>query len=161
MPTECWTNVVEIPYLELCQEVGLDPADGHPGRRTLEVFPVNLTRSGGSQGTPTTPATWTYSVVDPATGQTLMRDVNPTVPPHKWKRSSAGWMTVATFGFAHYNTQGQLVLGWINEVGQAGSEQQLTGRYDGHGGRFLREEIAQAVREEVAQYLSQCRSGSP
>jgi hypothetical protein len=77
---------------------------------------VNLTQTGGSQGTTTTPASWTYSVIDPVTSQTLATSVNPTVSPHKWKRPSAGWMFAATFGYAHFNAQGQLVLGWINEM---------------------------------------------
>ena len=86
------------------------------GRWSPTVFPVNLTQTGGSQGTTTTPATWTYSVIDPVTSQTLATAVNPTVSPHKWKRPSAGWMIAATFGYAHFNAQGQLVLGWINEM---------------------------------------------
>jgi len=86
------------------------------GRWSPTVFPVNLTQTGGSQGTTTTPASWTYSVIDPVTSQTLATAVNPTVSPHKWKRPSAGWMIAATFGYAHYNAQGQLVFGWINEM---------------------------------------------
>jgi len=86
------------------------------GRWSPTVFPVNLTQTGGSQGTSTTAASWTYSVVDPVTNQTLATGVNPTASPHKWKRPSAGWMIAATFGYAHYNAQGQLVLGWINEM---------------------------------------------
>ena len=62
------------------------------------------------------PARWTYSVIDPVTSQTLATGVNPTVSPHKWKRPSAGWMFAATFGYAHFNAQAQLVLGWINEM---------------------------------------------
>ncbi len=80
------------------------------------LFPVNLTQTGGSQGTTTTPASWTYSVIDPVTGETLATNVNPTVSPHKWKRPSAGWMIKATFGYAHWNTDGDLALGWINEM---------------------------------------------
>jgi len=80
------------------------------------LFPVNLTQTGGSQGTTTMPASWTYSVIDPVTSETLATNVNPTVAPHKWKRPSAGWMIKATFGYAHYDQDGQLVLGWINEM---------------------------------------------
>lgn len=86
------------------------------GRWSPTVFPVNLTQTGGSQGTNTTPASWTYSVIDPVTSQTLATAVNPTASPHKWKRPSAGWMIAATFGYAHFNAQAQLVLGWINEM---------------------------------------------
>jgi len=82
------------------------------------VFPVNLTQVGGSQGTTTAPASWTYDVVDAASGATLATAVNPTASPHKWKRPSAGWMIAATFGYAHYNADAQLVLGWINEVAE-------------------------------------------
>ncbi len=86
------------------------------GRWSPSVFPVNLTQTGGSQGTNSTAASWTYTVIDPVTDETLETNVNPTVSPHKWKRPSAGWMIKATFGHAHYNAQGQLVLGWINEM---------------------------------------------
>jgi hypothetical protein len=86
------------------------------GRWSPTVFPVNLTQTGGSQGTTTTPASWTYSVIDPVTSETLATNVNPTVSPHKWKRPSAGWMIAATFGYAHWNTDGDLALGWINEM---------------------------------------------
>jgi hypothetical protein len=37
------------------------------GRWSPTVFPVNLTQTGGSQGTTTTSASWTYSVIDPVT----------------------------------------------------------------------------------------------
>jgi len=78
------------------------------------VFPVNQTQTGGSQGTTTTPASWTYSVIAPVTSRTLANAGNPTASPHKWKRTSAGWMITAPFGYAHFNAQGQLVLSWIN-----------------------------------------------
>jgi hypothetical protein len=80
------------------------------------VFPVNLVQTGGSQGTTTTPASWAYRVVDPVTNEDLATNVNPVNSPHKWKRPSAGWMIPATFGYAHYDTEDQLVLGWINEM---------------------------------------------
>ena len=62
------------------------------------------------------PARWTYSVIDPVTSEMLATNVNPTVSPYKWKRPSAGWMIAATFGYAHWNTDGDLTLGWINEM---------------------------------------------
>ena len=83
------------------------------------AFPVNLTQVGGSQGNATTPATWTYDVVDAATGITLATNINPMAAPHKWRRPSVGYIVPATFGYAHYQVTSwshDLVLGWINEV---------------------------------------------
>jgi len=56
--------------------------------------------------------------------------VDPTADPHKWKRPSVGWMNPATFGYAHYNGDGDLVLGWINEmVDQEPCEESESGGY--------------------------------
>ncbi|NLX59345.1 MAG: hypothetical protein GXY74_09695 [Phycisphaerae bacterium] len=86
----------------------------------MRVFPVDLTQVGGSQGDEANPATWTYDVLDVATGETLESAVDPTASPHKWQRPSIGQMIAATFGYAHYvpnDSYGyDLVLGWINEM---------------------------------------------
>jgi len=86
----------------------------------MRIFPVDLTQVGGSQGDETNPATWTYDVADVVTGETLESAVDPTASPHKWQRPSIGWMIPATFGYAHYQSDGSggwdLVLGWINEM---------------------------------------------
>jgi predicted AAA+ superfamily ATPase len=47
---------------------------------------------------------------------TLASGVDPTASPHKWQRPSVGYIIPATFGYAHWDADGQLVLGWINEV---------------------------------------------
>jgi hypothetical protein len=80
------------------------------------LFPVGLAQSGGSQGDDKKAASWTYNVTDALSGETLAEGVDPTSAPHGWKRPSLGWMTQATFGYAHYNGNGDLVLGWINEM---------------------------------------------
>jgi hypothetical protein len=80
------------------------------------VFPVELHQSGGQQGDEQNPATWTYDLLDVLTGQTLASGVDPTASPHKWRRPSVGYIIPATFGYAHWDADGQLVLGWINEV---------------------------------------------
>ena len=91
---------------------------GNP--QPMRVFPVELTQVGGEQGDEENPASWTYDVVDIATGETLENSVDPVVAPHKWQRPSIGWMIPATFGYAHYvpnDSYGyDLVLGWINEM---------------------------------------------
>jgi hypothetical protein len=79
------------------------------------VFPVQLEQTGGSQGTDSTPATWTYTVKD-IFGNTLAIMVNPTSSPHVWKRPSVGYMIPATAGIAFYNSINLLSLAWINEV---------------------------------------------
>jgi len=80
------------------------------------LFPVELAQCGGQQGDDQTPATWTYDVTDPFTSETLASAVDPVAAPHKWQRPSVGFIIPATFGYAHWDTDGELVLGWINEV---------------------------------------------
>lgn len=86
----------------------------------MRVFPVDLTQVGGSQGDEANPATWTYDVLDVATGETLESAVDPVASPHKWQRPAVGQMIAATFGYAHYMPNDSygydLVLGWINEM---------------------------------------------
>jgi len=86
----------------------------------MRIFPVDLTQVGGTQGDEANPATWTYDVLDIATGETLESAVDPVAAPHKWQRPSIGQMIAATFGYAHYvpnDSYGyDLVLGWINEM---------------------------------------------
>jgi hypothetical protein len=89
------------------------------GSAVRAVFPVALQQVGGVNGDEDSIATWTYDVKDPVTDDTLASAVNPTASPHKWVRPSVGLMHVATFGYAHYQSDGEggreLVLGWINE----------------------------------------------
>lgn len=80
------------------------------------VFPVDLAQYSGEQGDDQNPATWTYDVTDPFTGETLASAVDPAVSPHKWQRPSVGYVIPATFGYAHWDADGELVIGWINEV---------------------------------------------
>jgi hypothetical protein len=80
------------------------------------LFPVKLEQYSGEQGDDENPATWTYNVIDLCTGEVIEESVDPTADPHKWQRPSVGWMIEATFGYAHYNGDGDLVLGWINEM---------------------------------------------
>lgn len=81
-------------------------------------FPVDLAQVGGTDGNATTAASWTYDVTDPMAPEDadpLAEAANPTSSPHKWVRPT-GVMTKATFGHAHFNKAGALVIGWINEV---------------------------------------------
>ena len=80
------------------------------------LLPVKLEQYGGEQGDDENPATWTYNVIDLCTGEVIEDAVDPTADPHKWQRPTVGWMIEATFGYAHYNGDGDLVLGWINEM---------------------------------------------
>ncbi|MCL2645586.1 MAG: hypothetical protein FWD61_01110 [Phycisphaerales bacterium] len=98
------------------------------------IFPVKLKQTGGEQGDEENPATWTYDVIDPATDDTLAEDVDPTSDPHQWKRPSVGYMIEATFGYAHYNKDNDLVLGWINEQLEQASCQDAG---DAGGGTYL------------------------
>lgn len=80
------------------------------------MFPVALEQTGGAHGDENASASWTYTVKDIFTGDTLKPDVNPGEAPHKFKRPAVGWMTAATFGYAHFDGDGALVVGWVNEV---------------------------------------------
>jgi len=80
------------------------------------LLPVNLNQTGGAQGSNTTAASWTYDVTDVVSDSVLASSVNPVVSPHHWVRPSVGQMSMATFGYAHYDSSNQLVLGWINEM---------------------------------------------
>jgi len=82
----------------------------------FSVFPVGLVDPRGSQGDNMNPATWTYDVYHLYTGTMLATDVNPVAAPHWWRRPSVGYIIPATYGYAHWNVNGELVLGWINEV---------------------------------------------
>jgi len=112
---------------------GLVDADGTPvvwqdlnvdGRQWIKsqadnVFPVTLEPAGGEQGTSTAPASWLYDILDFADGHVLLEEVSPVLSPHQWRRPSAGQMTQATFGLAHYVPEdNDLALSWINEVSE-------------------------------------------
>jgi hypothetical protein len=84
------------------------------GRSTL--FPVKLEKTGGEQGNDEKVASWTYKVTDALTDEKLEEDVDPTTSPHQWKRPSIGAFSAATFGYAHYDNDNKIILGWINEI---------------------------------------------
>jgi hypothetical protein len=84
------------------------------GKSTL--FPVTLSQTGGEQGDHEKVCSWTYTVKDALSDEELETDIDPNESPHEWKRPSLGAMTKASFGYAHYDNDDALVLGWINEV---------------------------------------------
>jgi len=77
------------------------------------VVPVELVQTGGSQGPP---STWTHSVQDAVYGRAMRTDIDPTASPHQWRRPAAWRMAPATLGYAHCDSYGGFVLGWINEM---------------------------------------------
>ena len=87
---------------------------GHGDVSTL--FPVTLKKSGGEEGDEKKATTWRYDVSHTLTDESLAKDIDPTAKPHQWKRPSIGRMTQATFGYAHYDNEDALVVGWINEI---------------------------------------------
>ncbi|MCL2640647.1 MAG: hypothetical protein FWD53_07375 [Phycisphaerales bacterium] len=93
------------------------------------IFPVKLRQTYGEQGDEKKPATWRYDVLDPITDDTLEGNVNPVTSPHQWKRPSVGYMIRATFGYAHYDKDDKLVLGWINEQVEQASCEDAGGAY--------------------------------
>jgi hypothetical protein len=84
------------------------------GRSTL--FPVKLEKTGGEAGDDEKATSWTYKVTDALTDEELETDIDPTASPHQWKRPSIGAYTAATFGYAHYDNDNKVVLGWLNEI---------------------------------------------
>ena len=86
----------------------------------LHAFPVGLAQTGGAQGTTAAPASWIYRVTDLETGAELLADADPAAAPHRWRRPALGPVLAATFGYAHWQDDGEggqeLALGWINEV---------------------------------------------
>jgi hypothetical protein len=85
-------------------EIRWNPLSGKfyamPGGGAGAVIPVKLVQVGGSQGTATAAASWTYDVKDFDTNDTLASGVNPVSSPHQYKRPSVGQMIKATFGYA-------------------------------------------------------------
>ena len=80
------------------------------------IFPIDLTQTGGSQGTDTTAASWSYTVDHGITGVELATLQNPVSGAHNFRRPAVGQMVKATAGYAHYSLTGVLTIGWINEV---------------------------------------------
>jgi hypothetical protein len=80
------------------------------------LFPVKLEKTSGENGDDEKAASWTYKVTDALTDEKLEENVDPTASPHQWKRSNIGALTAATFGYAHYDNDNKIVLGWINET---------------------------------------------
>jgi hypothetical protein len=80
------------------------------------IFPVKLDKTGGEQGDDSKVASWKYKVTDALTDEKLEENVDPTASPHQWKRPNIGAIKEASFGYAHYDKDDKLVLGWINET---------------------------------------------
>jgi hypothetical protein len=80
------------------------------------LFLVTLEKMGGEQGDDKNAASWTYKVTDTLTNEKFGDDIDPTESPHQWKRPNIGAFSPATFGYAHYNNDNHIVLGWINET---------------------------------------------
>ena len=83
------------------------------------AFPVTLavtSGTAGDTGDATTKCGYKYDVTDSISGASMGTAVDPIVSPHKWVRPTVGYMIAATFGYAHRNSTGALVIGWINEV---------------------------------------------
>lgn len=78
------------------------------------MIPVNLTQTGGSDGSATAAATWTYTVKNLA-NETLLTAASPLN-----LRPSKGPVKPATFGYVHITTTGSYAstytLGLTNEV---------------------------------------------
>lgn len=89
-------------------DIGAEPA--------APIFPITMSQTGGSNGTASAAASWTYTVTHAITSASLGTTVNPTTSPHLWRRPSLGQMAAATAGLAFTNASGQLVITWCNET---------------------------------------------
>jgi hypothetical protein len=92
------------------------------------VFLTLAVTSGTSTltGNATTKCAYTYDVEDALTGykyfgtgtSPAVAAADPIAGVHKWVRPEFGYMIAATFGYAHRNATGVLVIGWINELAE-------------------------------------------
>jgi hypothetical protein len=101
------------------------------------VMPVDVSQVGGSQGTDSTAATWTYDVTA-EDGATLLSGVSP-----QNQRPTAGEVKAASHGYVHYELVGgtpTLTLGWVNEVPDPSTS-------DNKGYTTLKDEDANTVSE--------------
>lgn len=101
------------------------PTRDEGGEETIQppvgCFPILLTQTGGTAvADDTTQADWTYTVKD-LWGDTLknaadadMTGVDPTA--YGWVRQTVGYLTAATRGAAYRDTDGEVVIVFINEV---------------------------------------------
>lgn len=83
------------------------------GESAPSLIPVTVAQTGGSNGSKAATATYTYTVVHPGTGQTLLTDASPA-----WARSK-GAVNVATHGAAYHNGT-TWVLYQVDETPQVG-----------------------------------------
>lgn len=85
--------------------------------QTQSTFQVELSQIGGSQGTSTTPASWTYNVtIWEGDGSILKASAEIVGSPNYYQRPNAGQLNPATFGTATYNSAGDLVIIDCNET---------------------------------------------
>jgi hypothetical protein len=130
-----------LSFLRFPWDVGSGPAvvgvligEGQGG----PVFPVALTVTSTTSvdtGNATTQCGYEYDVADAITGRKLAgTDTDPAVAaadpiaaPHKWARPTVGYMIAATYGYACYDANDALSIGWINEV----ADQEACGDDDG------------------------------
>ena len=77
------------------------------------TFPIHLTQVGGSDGSVSAAASWTYDIED-IDGKSLGTAVDIDSAPHNWVRPTLGKMVQATAGLAHYEGE-TLVVDWVNE----------------------------------------------
>lgn len=93
---------------------------GRSGYPTPSIFPIKLVQDGGSQGTATTPATWSYRYYDLQDEPLWTGETYPFDPAvwGAWRRPAVGRMTPATWGLAYQSIAGVLFVMWINEVAE-------------------------------------------
>ena len=77
------------------------------------IFAIKMTQTGGSNGTNSTAASWTYTITDRNDNQ-LVTSYNPTTGD--FKRPTYGKMDKATAGTGYYDENGTFTLSWCNEV---------------------------------------------
>lgn len=81
------------------------------------TFQVELEQVGGTQGTSTEPASWTYNVkMWEGDGSIVKASASIDGAPNHYRRPNAGQLEPATFGTATYNSSGSLVIIDCNET---------------------------------------------
>lgn len=85
--------------------------------QTPATFQVKLEQTGGTQGTSTEPASWTYNVrMWEGDDSIIKAAASIDGLPNHYRRPNAGQLNPATFGTATYNSAGDLVIIDCNET---------------------------------------------
>ena len=85
------------------------------GQYESSLFPIELEHTGGSDGSSTEQASWSYNIRALGSTSIIKANENPGLNPHHYKRPNLGKMTKATRGIAFLDGA-ELIVVSTNEV---------------------------------------------